>query len=129
VTGSGSGGNAIRGASAFASNLASGEFQSYVDRLFGIAGLGSGATQVGVQSGSNTAANLANIYTNAGNVRASAYLSGASSVNNAVQGGLQNHALISYLNAGSGTQGLPTGVIPNQSTNNAGSAFSSRGPY
>ena len=100
VTGSGSGGNAIRGAIGFASNLASGEFNSYVDRLFGIAGLGSGATEVGVQSGNNTAGNLASIYMNAGNARASAYMAGASGVNNAIQGGLGNWAFSNYLNQG-----------------------------
>jgi hypothetical protein len=105
VSGSGSGGNAIRGAVGYASNLASGEFQSYVDRLFGIAGLGSGATQVGVQAGSNAGANLANIYQNAGNARASAYMAGASGVNAAVQGGLQNWALLKYLNSGTAGAG------------------------
>lgn len=103
--GSGSGGNALRGAIGYASNLASGEFESYVNKLFGIAGLGSGATNVGVQSASNAGANLASIYQNAGNARASAYMAGASGVNNALQGGIQNWMFYDYL------KNNPSGII------------------
>jgi len=97
-------GNAIRGAEMFATNLASGEFQSYVDRLFSIAGLGGGATSQGVTSSQNTGNTLANIYTGAGNARATSYLAGAGGVNNALQGGLQNYMFNQYLQGG-GSQG------------------------
>jgi hypothetical protein len=98
--GSGSGGNALRGSIGFASNLASGEFQNYVDRLFAVAGLGSGATTVGVQAGQNNADSLAQIYQHGGDARASAYMAGAQGVNSAVQGGLGNWAFNNYLNQG-----------------------------
>lgn len=91
-------GNALRGITGFSSGLASGEFNSYVDRLFGIAGLGSGATTTGVQAGQQTASNLSNIYLNEGNARASSYLQGGAGINNAIQGGLQNWAFNTYLN-------------------------------
>lgn len=107
--GSGSGGNAIRGAERFAGNLASGEFQNYVDHLFAVAGMGSGATQVGVQAGQNTANSLANIYTNEGNARGSAYMSGAAGVNSSIQGGLQNWAFQNYLNSGASPAAAPQG--------------------
>jgi len=98
----GLGSSALRRMTAFNSNLASGEFNNYVDRLFGIAGLGQGATNTGVAAGQNTANNISNIYQNQGNARASAYLTGAAGVNNAVQGGLQNWAFNTYMNQGRG---------------------------
>lgn len=53
-------------------------------RLSGIAGLGSGATNVGVQAGTATSSNLANLYSGLGNAR------GASQIaqGNALGGGL-----------------------------------------
>jgi len=98
-------GNALRGATAFSSNLASGEFNNYVTRLFGIAGLGQGAVNTGVQAGANTAGNLSQIYMNQGNARASAYMGAAGGVNNAIQGGLQNWAFNTYMNQGSNSGG------------------------
>ncbi len=91
-------GNALRGATQFTTGLASGEFNSYVDRLFGIAGLGSNATSQGVSNASHTGDTLAQIYTNQGNARASIYGNTAAGVNDAVQGGLQNWAFNNYLN-------------------------------
>lgn len=101
-TGAGLSGNTLEGLTRYSSGLASGEFNSYVDRLFGIAGLGSDATGKGVAASQNTASNLANIYTNQGNARASAYNTTAAGVNNAVQGGLQNWAFNTYMNHGGG---------------------------
>lgn len=91
-------GNALRGITQFSSGLASGEFNNYVNRLFGIAGLGSGAVNTGVAAGQATGNTLANIYTNQGNARASAYGAGAAGVNSAIQGGLQNWAFNTYMN-------------------------------
>jgi hypothetical protein len=97
-------GNALRGITEFSGNLASGEFNNYVNRLFAVAGLGGQATQQGVQAGQNTANALTNIYTNQGNARASAYMAGAQGVNSAVQGGLSNWAFNTYLNNGSNSR-------------------------
>lgn len=104
-------GNAIRGSEMFASNLASGEFNSYVDRLFAIAGLGQNSTNTGVVAGQNTANTISNIYQNMGNARASSYLAAGGGVNNAIQGGIQNWAFNNYLNriGGSGGYGYQPG--------------------
>ena len=104
----GIGGQALRQGAQFAGNLASGEFNNYVNRLASIAGIGQTAVNTGVAAGSNTAGNLANIYTNAGNARASSYLAGAGGVNNAIQGGLQNWAFNNYLQNGAGSS-IPYG--------------------
>ena len=95
----GIGGNVMREGARFGAGLASGEFNSYVDRLMSIAGLGGSATSQGVSASQNTGNSLANIYTNAGNSRASSYVAGAGGVNNAIQGGLQNWAFNNYLNS------------------------------
>jgi hypothetical protein len=57
-------------------------------RLSGVAGMGAGATTVGVNAGSNTASNLASLYTGQGNAAGAATLAGA----NAISGGLSGAA-------------------------------------
>lgn len=57
-------------------------------RLSGIAGLGSGATNVGVNAGSNTASNLASLYTGQGNAAGAAAIASG----NAIGGGLNQFA-------------------------------------
>lgn len=95
--GRGLSGAGVRESARYASGLASGEFGNFFNRLTTLAGLGSAATNTSAQAGLTTAANNANIITNAGNARASAYLQGAQGVNNAVQGGLGNFMLMNYL--------------------------------
>lgn len=57
-------------------------------RLSGIAGMGSGATTVGVNAGSSNASNLASLYSAQGNAAGAAGLAGA----NAISGGISNAA-------------------------------------
>lgn len=57
-------------------------------RLSGIAGMGQGATNVGVNAGSASSSNLANLYSGLGNAQAAAGIAGA----NAVSGGVSNAA-------------------------------------
>lgn len=93
-----------------ASGLASREFASFYDRLAQQAGLGSTGIGMSASAGANAANQMGANIVNAGNTRASAYMQGASGVNSAVQGGLQNTVLLRYLNqgnSGGGTYGGP----------------------
>ena len=90
-------GPAMRGAIQYSGDLAAGSFNTYVDRLMGIAGLGGSATSQGVNAAQNTGANLTNIYTNQGNARASAYGGMYGGVNSSIQGGLGNWMLYDYM--------------------------------
>lgn len=96
--GKGLSGASVKESTRLASGMASNEFGNYFNRLSTLAGIGSAATNTSAQAGLTTAANNANIITNAGNTRASAYMSGAQGVNNAVQSGLGNWMLMNYLN-------------------------------
>jgi len=82
----GSGGNALRRLAEFNSGLASNEFNNFFNRQLALTGVGEGATNVGVQAGQNTAANISNNLVGAGNARAS----GVRGVNDAFQGTLNN---------------------------------------
>lgn len=80
-----------------------GRFTSDQDRTFGkltgIAGMGSGATTVGVGAGSNEATNLSNLYTGGGNAQGAATIAGA----NALAGGVNSvgqYALLRQLTGG-----------------------------
>ncbi len=99
-------GNALRGATSFSSGLASGEFNNYVDRLMGVAGLGANTVSQGVQAGGQAGNQLSQIYANEGQARGSAYLAGATGVNSAIQGGLQNWAFNQYMGGGAGSPGF-----------------------
>ena len=96
--GMGQSGPSARAAGSFASNLASGEFNNYVNRLASIAGIGQSATNTTANLGAGTASSLANIYTASGANRASTYGQVGAGVNSAIQGGLQNWLFNSYLN-------------------------------
>lgn len=95
-------GAALKEGERYASNLASGEFASFYDRLAQQAGLG--VTGIGQSAAAGaTAANIAgNAALSAGNARANAYMQGGAGVNNAIQGGIQNWALQRYLNQPTG---------------------------
>lgn len=92
-------GNVIAANTARAGELASGEYGNYVNRLLQIAGLGQAAnTQAG--NAVSTASNgLANAATAAGDARASGILGGTNSVVNAVNSGVNNYAMLRYVNA------------------------------
>jgi hypothetical protein len=90
-------GNAIRAGTEYASNLASGEFGNYMNRLFQVAGLGSAATnasQGAVQSGVNGQAQAAQA---AGDARASGIMGGVNSAVGAINNGTSLYALQQYM--------------------------------
>jgi hypothetical protein len=81
----------------YASNVASGEYGAFVDRLLQQAGLGSTGIGASAAAGANFANNASNIYQNTANAKGSAYLTGANAINNGVQGGTSNLLLARYL--------------------------------
>jgi len=92
----------------FSQGLASQEFGTYANRLANIAGMGQGATNVGVRAGQQTAANIGNIAMRgagqqggalqaAATARASGYVGAA----NAATGALRDYGMYRY------TQGVP----------------------
>lgn len=69
----------------YAQGVASGEWNSYVNRLAALAGIGQQATQDTAALGQNYANAASNAFTNAGNARASAYANTGSAINQGVQ--------------------------------------------
>lgn len=96
--GRGLSGAGVREGERYASNLASGEFGNFFNRLTALAGVGQAATNTSAQAGLTTASNNSQILANAGNQRASAYMQGAEGVSNAVTGGLSNYLFLQQLN-------------------------------
>lgn len=86
--GGGQSGNALRALAEFNSNLASGEFGNYFNRLTTLAGLGSAATNQTAAYGANAASQAGRNALIAGDARAS----GVADRTNAVLGGAQNLA-------------------------------------
>lgn len=81
----------------YASGLASQQYGSFVDRLLTAAGLGTTGVTTSANAGLTSAGQIGAAQQNAGNTRASAYLTGAEGVNNAVQGGISGYLLSQYL--------------------------------
>jgi hypothetical protein len=81
-------GNALRGITDFNSNLASGEFNNFIQRQLQMAGLGGAATSQGVDAAQYTGANVSNVLGQQGNARAS----GIVNQSNALTGGLNDLA-------------------------------------
>lgn len=77
-------GNALRALTEFNSNLASGEFGNYFNRLTTLAGLGGNATNTTINAGTNAANNASQNSLLAGDARAS----GIANQNNAIVGGI-----------------------------------------
>lgn len=85
-------------------------------KLSGIAGLGSGATSVGVNAGNASASNLASLYTGGANAQGAASIAGG----NAISGGLNNAAnlysqqnLLQQLTGGGARSTTPLTTAPN----------------
>jgi hypothetical protein len=91
-------GAGVKEGTRFASGMASREYGSFVDRLLQAAGLGTTGTTLSAQAGMQSAGQIGAAQINAGNNRASAYMSGAEGINSAVQGGISNYMLYQYLN-------------------------------
>lgn len=75
-------GNALRGITDFNSNLASGEFNNFVQRRLQEAGLGGAATSQSVNAGQYTAGNVSNLLAEGGNARASGIINQSNAVTN-----------------------------------------------
>ncbi len=81
-------GNALRALNEFNSNLASSEFGNFTNRLLAMAGQGQVATNQGVSAAQYTGGNIANLFGQQANARAS----GIVDQTNAVTGGLNSLA-------------------------------------
>jgi len=90
-------GAAVKAGTRYASNLASGEYGAFYDRLAQQAGLGVTGIGASAAAGANAANNISNSYLQGGQARGSAYLAGAQGINNAAQGGISNWMLSKYL--------------------------------
>lgn len=77
-------GDALKAGTQYNQNFATGEFGNVFNRNATLAGLGQTATNTGVASGQNTANNVANNLTGAGNARASGYVGAFNSLGGAL---------------------------------------------
>ncbi len=112
-------GNALRELTNFNSNLASTEFDRFVNRRLALAGLGGANTRQTGEAAVNTGLNVANLLQNAGNARASGILGQGLAVNNGVNSILtalllRNQGLLGGV-AGDGNQLPPILNIPSSS--------------
>lgn len=104
----GSGGT-LRGATRYAQEYASNEYQRVFDRISTIAGRGQSSASQGAQTVVNTGANVGNALINAGEARASGYVAQGNAWSNAVNQGTQ---LYGYMNRPSGGYPPNNGVNP-----------------
>ena len=86
----GGGGNAMKGVTGFASNLASGEFGNWFDRTFAQSEAGRGATGTTAHLGANAANNIGGYAMNTGMNIAGAQGQKYENINNALVGGVGN---------------------------------------
>lgn len=99
---------------AYAGNLASGQFNTYADRLRALAGIGQGAANAQSNAGSNYASNYTNTVTGAAGDQANATLVGA----NATSQALQNLAGVAQYQLGKNPFGSSYQVPQNPILNN-----------
>jgi hypothetical protein len=102
-------GDAHKSLTEFNSNLASGEFGNYFNRVSQMAGLGSAATNNVAQAGTVAANNIGNAQMAAGDARASGIMGGVNTAGNAINSGLNNYMLWKYLQPGLGSSGPSAG--------------------
>jgi hypothetical protein len=93
-------GAAVKAGQQYASGLADQQFGSYYNRLAGVAGIGQSATNTTDQLGANTANNISNAYTNAGNARASAYDQNGQTIANTTSSLANNYLYYKRYNPG-----------------------------
>jgi hypothetical protein len=99
-------GNALKALTEFNSNLASGEFGNYYNRLAGMAGMGSQATGNVAGAGNNYANALMGSQQAAGDARASGVMGGANSVMQGVNTGVNAYLWGKYMGGGQGAQSM-----------------------
>lgn len=92
------GGGALKAAMRYGQDYASGEFSNAVNRrnselgyLFSLAGFGEQGIATAGQAGASAAANNSNILMQNAQMQGNYGMQGASAINNAVQGGMQNY--------------------------------------
>jgi hypothetical protein len=76
----------------YAEGLGASEYDSYWNRLAGLAGVGQSATTTGIAAGQNSTGQINNAYREAGNARASSYANTGSAINSGI-----NNVLSAYL--------------------------------
>jgi hypothetical protein len=114
-------GGTIRGATRYAQDYASNEYQRVFDRISMIAGRGQSSASQGAQTIVNTGANVGSALINAGEARASGYIAQGNAWSNAIN---QGAALYGYMNRGQGaTGGWAQGSVPGTVTSPDGYMF------
>jgi hypothetical protein len=98
------GGGALKAAMRYGQDYASGEFSNAVNRrnselgyLFSLAGFGESGIATASNAGANAANNSSNILMQNAQMQGNAAMTGASAINSAVQGGIQNYYTQSLL--------------------------------
>ncbi len=92
------GGRAVKEAMRYGQDYASNEFGANFNRSANIAGMGQGAVNTGVQAGQNAASNIGQYTMANAQAQGNAAMGQASSINNAVQGGMQNYYTMKMYN-------------------------------
>jgi hypothetical protein len=87
-------GNALRGLNEYNSNLASGEFGNYFNRLATLAGFGQVATGQAGNAVGNAGNNMANLNLQQGDARASGIMNGVNAITGSVNNGLNLWAIL-----------------------------------
>ena len=97
-------GAAVKAEQRFGEGLAASEYDSWWNRLAGVAGVGQAAVGGTAAAGANASNNISQAYTAAGNARASSYANTGSAINSGL-----NNVLFAYLNGGGGKSGGGSG--------------------
>lgn len=90
-------GAAVKAIDRFAEGNAASEYDSWWNRLAGVAGVGQAAVGGTAAAGANASNNISQAYTAGGNARASSYVNTGSAANSGI-----NNVLFAYLNGGGG---------------------------
>lgn len=93
----GGGGNAMKALTGYSSNLASGEFGNWFNRMFGMSEAGRGAQGTVAHAGMNAANNIGGYAMSAGNQMANLRMNNAANINNALNSGISNILYANYL--------------------------------
>lgn len=92
------GGRRLKEAMRYNQDFASNEFGNAAEGLFRMSGMGSNAVNTTASAGANAVNNINSAYANRGAAEANAGMVRANSLNNAIQGGLDNYMTMSMYN-------------------------------
>lgn len=84
-------GRALKDLMKYNSDYASGEYDKGMAKLFTLAGFGPAGVNTSASAGANASGQINSAYGNQGNALANSYMMQSSSLNNAIQGGMQNY--------------------------------------